>query len=334
MYKGQHFVQLLGKLPEFRSKKYFYSLIGLIIFIPSLFLSQGLRPVSETHASEFFEIKPGDSFGGIVERLSERNLIRSEVSFKTLALVRGSAGKLQPGLYKLSPSFSAAKTLDILSRGAEEVLVTIHEGLSVYEVDEILSSKEVLPAGALIKFNEDNHIEGRLFPDTYRLLTNSRVEDVVKIFNKNFEEKIAPLLAVDPENADTNLILASMVEKEVPTYEDQQLVAGIIKKRLKSGMPIQIDATLCYMKKKAASGPEKCYPLTAIDIETDSPYNTYQNKGLPPGPIASPGVSAVRAVLESKASPYWFYLSDPDTRETHFSETLEEHNYKISLHLR
>jgi UPF0755 protein len=98
-----------------------------------------------------------------------------------------------------------------------------------------------------------------------------------------------------------------------------------MKKRMNVGMKLQMDATLCYMKEVVAQAPLPCYPLTSLDFKYDSPYNTYLYKGLPPGPIGNPGTSSIRAALNPRPSPYWFYLSDPLTKRTVFSETLDEH---------
>jgi UPF0755 protein len=143
--------------------------------------------------------------------------------------------------------------------------------------------------------------------------------EVIGRLEENFRKKAAPLLALDPGKERENLILASLIEKEVPDSDERRLVAGILKKRLSYEIPLQVDAAFCYIKKPP------CHPITAEDLTIDSPYNTYKYKGLPPGPISNPGEDAIRAVINPMPSDYWFYLSDPETRRTIFARTLDEH---------
>jgi len=170
------------------------------------------------------------------------------------------------------------------------------------------------------------------------------VEVVLEKILSNFYAKADPLLSSDKENYERNFILASILEKEVPDFEERKIVTGILLKRLEVDMPLQVDATLCYIKSYAYSLNEQkesgvdseiesCYPITKKDKKVDSLYNTYLYKGLPPAPISNPGEEAIQAVLEAKSSPYWFYLSDPRTQKTIFSKTLEEHNINRGRYL-
>src|SRR3989344_6352885 len=134
-----------------------------------------------------------------------------------------------------------------------------------------------------------------------------------------FNAYVVSLLAGRPDMYKV-LTIASMLEKEVPHFEDRKIVAGIFEKRLEAGWPLQVYAALCYKK------PGKCHPLGALDLKRDSPYNTYLYKGLPPTPISNPGLEAIKAALAPQKSSNWFYLSDPETGNTVFAETLDEHN--------
>jgi UPF0755 protein len=207
----------------------------------------------------------------------------------------------------------------------------IPEGSNIFDIDRILSSALVIHPGELINSTGTQKLEGHLFPDTYQFYTNANVADVVKVMTDNFNAKAAPLLAADPANATRTLIIASIVEKEVPDQADQEIVAGIILKRLADNMPLDIDATVCYAKllaqpASAAAPTAQACSLSALDFRIDSPYNTYLNKGLPPAPIGNPGTSAITAALHPQASPYFYYLSDPATGKTIFAKTLDEQN--------
>lgn len=318
------------------NKKIIYLSVLLPIILVAIFFSLKASPVSNRVDYVEFRISKGESLDSVAERLSSNKLIRSPFVFKILGIATGSSKKIQPGQFDLSPHLSAAAIISkFVKAGNGSITITIPEGLTVYEVDKILNEASVIHPGELIQFSKDKKIEGRLFPDTYKFLTNTKIEEVVEIFIDNFNKKIAPVLSYDPKNQEENLILASMIQEEIPNPEEQKIAAGVLKKRVKVGMPLQVDATICYAKR--VKSPEKwagCHPLTTLDMKIDSPYNTYLYKGWPPGPIASPGLSAVSAAVEPEASPYWFYLSDPLSRRTIFSENLEEHNRNILTFLK
>lgn len=277
---------------------------------------------------QMFAVRSGDGFKKIVQDLREQRLIRSESAFKILALITGNASKLKPGIYEFSRSMSNFKILRLLSETSQkEIEVTIPEGVAIYEIDALLSEKGIVPPGELVQYALRGRLEGKLFPDTYRFFAGSPIEETVNKFLTNFDAKAAPILNKDPERFEENLILASLIQKEVPDFNSQQLVSGVLKKRLNAGVPLQVDATICYIKRQLSPYQGKsCLPITALDLKLDSPYNTYLYSNLPPGPIGSPGESALQAALKPKNSPYWYYLSDPKTGETVFSETLDEHN--------
>ena len=313
---------------ENRKKTIVGGAVLAILILSGSYLVNSLRPVTRegSFLRKTFEIKRGDGFFAIVKRLKEEDLVRSSLSFGKLAILTGSARELKPGTYSLSPSMSSFHILATLARGPErEVVVRIPDGKSLYEIDGILADAGVFPRGSLISYASSSPgIEGRLFPDTYRFFTNAPVREVVEKFHANFNKKAEPILGGDVRSSEI-LTIASILENEVPEYEDRRIVAGIVKKRMNVGMKLQMDATLCYMKEVAARAPLPCYPLTSLDFKYDSPYNTYLYKGLPPGPIGNPGTSSIRAALNPKPSPYWFYLSDPETKRTVWSETLDEH---------
>ncbi|MDP3947487.1 MAG: endolytic transglycosylase MltG [bacterium] len=280
----------------------------------------GLRPVGSGTAQESFIIEPGEGARVIAARLEAQGLIRSELSFMFFGVLSGAARELKPGAYSLSPSTSALAILKALRKGMErEATVTIPEGTSAREIDAILAAAGVTRKGEVAMLARDRGLEGKLFPDTYRFFVPSEPEEVILRFTSGYDKKAVPILAIEPARAYENLILASLIEKEVPDSRERQIVSGILRKRLAVGMALQVDASICYVKE----GP--CHPVTDRDLTIDSPYNTYKYKGLPPGPISNPGEDALRAAIAPLVSPYWFYLSDPLTLRTVFARTLDEH---------
>lgn len=210
-----------------------------------------------------------------------------------------------------------------------EVTVVIPEGLTAHEIDAVLAAQRVTEPGALASLVTASSTEGYLFPDTYRFFAGTSPQRVMEIMVENFDTKTAALFsehALSTSSIRRHVILASLLEREVTSQEDRRIVAGILERRLAASHPLQVDATICYLKKSTVAELGKpCYPLAPLDFKMDSPYNTYLYKGLPPGPIGNPGLDALTASVNAQASPYWFYLTDPATKRTIFSQTLEEH---------
>ncbi len=200
--------------------------------------------------------------------------------------------------------------------------MTITEGSTVADINGKLKA-----AGIFSNYELPSDLEGYLFPDTYEFFVPSAPEVVFQKFISTFNLKAAPLFS-NSRNFKDVLTVASLIEREVPSDgNDRAKVSGIIWKRLDNHMPLQIDATLCYVK------ADPCLPLTRKDLEMDSPYNTYRYAGLPPTPIGNPGSDAIYAATHPVPSAYWFFLSDPKTQKTIFSRTLDEHTKNIVKYL-
>lgn len=307
-----------------RELKFRWLWAGFVAIFFAAYVIWGLFGASASDISyKEIRIKSGMSVREIAALLEEEGLIRSQLIFKLGALVAGKADRLRPGLYLIQDSTSLLTILNTLVLGGdEEVTVTIPDGSTIFYLDALLAKHGVIEPGALLALNENQpqNLEGYLFPDTYRFVLNSGAERAVAKMREAFEKKAAPFFPLNKRNRYETLIMASLLEKEVPNFEDRRVVAGILRKRLRNNWPLQVDATICYAKE-----PAPCYPLQALDLKIDSLYNTYINYGLPPTPIGNPGLQAIRAALAPKESPYWYYLSDPHTKKTIFGSTLEEH---------
>lgn len=303
----------------------------------------------ESNSIAIFRIDRGDSLTDISQRLKETGLIRSTGFFKLYTFIIGAAHRFQPGVYQLEKNGSLTKIVRALIIGPQPVDVIISEGASLQDIDFKLSEAGIIRRGDLVKFSlspemnelkkgfwftrDKKMIEGFLFPDTYRFMPGADPSIIMKTFLDNFSGKAIPLLskAKDWYNI---VILASLLEREVPLNNDRMLVAGIVRKRLALGMPLQIDATIFYIKCEEGHLSCKNRQLTKSDFNIDSDYNTYTRKGLPPAPISNPGVEAIKAALNPKKSSYLFYLSDSKTQRTIYSRTFEEHDENRSKYLR
>ena len=231
----------------------------------------------------------------------------------------------------------------LLASGPKETSVAVIPGMTLKEIDDKLSGNSVIKPGELINFNIGlvkndyawlagaRSLEGFLLPDTYNFTRNSDIKSAVEKFLDNFDKKAMPLFAGDLKNLSAKLIIASILEKEIPDYGEQRTGAGIIEKRLAAGMALQVDATVIYAKCRGRF--ISCPQLTALDYKIDSPYNTYFHAGLPPAPISNPGPKTIESALGAVKSDYWYYLSDPKTQKTIFGKTLDEHNDNRALYL-
>ncbi|MFZ2199966.1 MAG: endolytic transglycosylase MltG [Microgenomates group bacterium] len=288
----------------------------LVLILVAAYCYYLTLPASIDISPRNFEITKGESVKSIATRLQSKGLIRSPLFFRLI--VRQNKLTLQAGIYELSPSLAPNVLAQTLTRGlAIDKKITIPEGYRLEQIAETsgIPIKDFMTAAA--------GLEGQLFPDTYFVKEGITAPELVKIMHDNFVKKIG---TIDK----TTLILASLVERETKGDAEKPIVAGILKKRLAAGWPLELDATVQYfLGKKAAWWPN----TTLLDRKLKSPYNTYLNRGLPPGPICNPGLSSIRAAQNPKDSPYWFYLHDKNGT-IHYGATLSEHNANIAKYIK
>lgn len=310
-----------------------------LTIVGSVYFFNGLK-AKGTDARFLLNIEKGEGLRETAAALSRAGIIKSIAVFKAYAILFGKARQLKPGAYELSGEMSVSEIINILTKGPlEETTIIIPEGATLKETEELLRLAGILAGNSLTDFDfkreeiikqygflkDAKTLEGFLYPDTYRFHLYSSAGEVVEKMLGNFQEKIWSLLN-SKDNWYEILTMASIVEKEVSNFEEQRVVAGILNKRLSVNMPLQADATIVYFK---CQGNLKICPqrkLFKSDLQIDSPYNTYLNRGLPPTPIANMSSKVVQAVLEQKKSDFWYYLSASGTKETVFAKTLEEHN--------
>lgn len=288
----------------------------LALLLASVYLYRLTLPVSRQGAPQQFEVKKGESASAIATNLYSAHLIRSPLYFRILVETQDLT--LQAGIFQLSSATSPKHLARILTTGKTlDRKLTIPEG---YRTEQIAQT-----AGFPIKAFQTaaEGLEGQLFPDTYFVKEEITPEELVDIMHDNFAAKVGP---IDRQS----LILASLVERETAGGSEKPVVAGILKKRLAAGWPLELDASVQYFLGK----PGDWWPApTLLDRRLSSPYNTYLHTGLPPGPISNPGLAAIDAVRNSQDSPYWFYLHDK-TGQIHYAQTSQEHNSNIAKYIR
>lgn len=331
-------------------------LIGLI-FTLAIFAREVYAPHASYRDGKQVEIAQGMGLREIAAHLEREGVIRSQWAFVLYVAMRGDVTKLKPGTYEFSEMPISRIVDDLVAGGARTRVITIPEGWTVKDIraylvrenffsEPIVSSFAIGTASPSIEerfpFLKDRppgaDLEGYLFPDTYHVWSDAKPDIVTGKMLENFGRKITPVLVSDIAKQKHTLhevvVMASMIEKEVRSDDDRRLVSGILWKRLELGMPLQVDATIVYVKKQQLANPlpVTSAKITIEDTRIDSPYNTYKNRGLPFGPIANPGMSAILAAAYPTESPYLYYLSTPDGR-TVFSKTMEEHNIAKAKYL-
>ena len=312
------------------------------------------NPIS--HETITYTVPQGWGDVEISKDLENLGIIRSAYFFRFYAVLSFRHSELKAGKYILSSRMSTYQITKKIAKGdviKEKIL--IYEGWDIEDIGEYLESKEVCFKNDFIisankdysdEFDflnppadgkpEDISLEGFLFPDTYRFYKNISAKEAAKKFLNNFEEKFSSNFITQMKKQGLNfqevVVLASLVESEISHDADRAKVAGILLKRLAKDMPLQIDATIIYIKCEIKK-LDNCRQITNGDLKIKSAYNTYLNYGLPAGPISNPGIGALKAVLYPETSSYLFYLSDPKTGNTIFSRTLEEHNLNKQIYL-
>lgn len=291
-----------------------------------------IAPPSYFPTGKLIAVPEGSSARTIGELLKEQGVVRNGIAFSLATTLLGADRGVRAGDYIFKEPkdlFAVARAITTGAFGLEPLRIRIAEGATTMEMAKIFDAQ-------LERFDAEKFIaqaqphEGFLFPDTYFFLPNANETVVFDALRQNFDSNIAAL-AGDIERSERSLtdivILASILEKEAFDHEDRRRIAGVLWRRLDINMPLQVDAAFLY------SIGRTTFDLTTADLKNeDDPYNTYANKGLPPGAIGSPSLSALEAAVTPVDNGYLFYLADKNY-DTHFSKTYEEHLRKKALYL-
>lgn len=306
---------------------------------------------SNSDVEQSFNIKDGEGVNPIASRLEKSGLVSHRYWFEIYIWSKHKEGNIVAGTYNLRPNMTIPEIVDIITSGKgkkEDQSATIIEGWNDDQIGEYLAGKGIVskedfhseatlvekyrPYFAFLQdLPKDRTLEGYLFPDTYNVIQGKTTADqLVYRMLLNFDKKFTDTMRQDAKKSshsfDDIIIMASIIEREVPKEEDRKIVSGIFWKRVKIKQPLGSDATISYIL-----GVNK-KQHTYEDTRVDSPYNTYINKGLPPGPICNPGVSAIMAAIYPQDSDYYYFLSDTTTGETVFARTLDEQTRNKAAH--
>ncbi len=277
----------------------------------------------------------------IAKLLEEKGVVRSAGLFRAALRLTGETSALQQGYYRLTQGLTVQEAIEALKHGrAESATVTIPEGMTIHQMAALFQKAKMAGAADFEKtaatYVRYDYMkseppapilgEGFLWADTYEIPLDFSAKDICDLLYEKTDGMLTPAIREKAKQKNLTLYrlmtIASLVEREARLPEDQVPIASVILTRLARGMPLQIDATVQYALGKTK--PELSY----ADLETPSPYNTYLHKGLPPGPIAAPGMPAIQAVLAAEPGDYIYYVAQKDGRHV-FTKTLAEHEAKI-----
>ncbi len=309
-------------------------------------------PHNQSTSVTVVTVVAGDSAASIGRRLAASDVIGSHYRFELLALLLGWESRLEPGEYTFEPGLTTYEILRRIHFGETSPWrVVIPEGLRLEQVSERLAEATVVDAAAFRAVLEapsadvvsgtlaaqrppGTTLEGYLFPSAYTLPLDGAAEQAVRAMLERLDDSISPqlrdLLNESGRSLHEVLIIASIIEREVIEDSERALVSAVIRNRLDAGMPLQMDSTVQY----AVGTPAEWWKrdLGAVDLATKSPYNTYVTSGLPPAPIASPGLASIIAAASPANVPYRYFVARGDGYHA-FAVTYEEHLENVERYL-
>ena len=315
---------------NYHKKKLAFIAAALFIITPSFYAAFVNAP-SNFPIGETLTIEEGAPLYKVAEQMKNQNIISSSFLFRNLViLLNGKNGALF-GDYFLTDRENIFKMAFRVSNGDfnfNSVKIIITEGATVNEIAKIFEKKfNLFDSKEFLNIAGDN--EGYLFPDTYFFSSNLKAKEAAKVLNDTFTKKIVKIdteIRTFEKPIDEIIIMASILEKEARTMETRRTIAGILWKRIKIDMPLQVDAVFNKVNGKDS------FTLTLDDLKIDHPYNTYTNKGFPPGPISNPGLDSILAAVTPIETDYLYFLSDI-YGNMHYSKTFDEHIRKKRLYL-
>jgi len=288
-----------------------------------------------------FSIQKGESTESIISRLEQQKLIRSGLLLRLISKLYQTERSFKSGVYRITPELTTLDIHNLLVSGNQDLLrITIPEGWSRSQIAAALEEQGLTTSNEFLKATEadkllkafaipSQNVEGYLFPDTYFLPREITAQNIAQIMVKTFFIKLNELDSayknLSPLELHKKIILASIVEKEYRLKDEASLIASVFYNRLTRNIRLESCATIGFIKTEILGQPH-AERLWDIDLQIPSPYNTYQNYGLPPGPISNPGFIALSAVFSPADTEYlYFVLEDKNSGKHHFSVNFTEH---------
>jgi UPF0755 protein len=288
-------------------------------------------------------IPPHESILGIAGRVADADVVRSRIAFLGTTVARGAFRSLKAGEYEVPRDATTWDVVSLLQSGQVRQRAVLHpEGATVAELGRAFEAEQLAAADTIARVAVDkkflaahaieaSSIEGYLFPDTYQFVRGMTPEEMLGRMVHRMRNKLTPAMKDRARARGLSvhqlLTLASIIEREAVVKDEQRLISAVFWNRLGIGMPLQADPTVQYAVAKERRA------LSRADLLTDHPYNTYVRTGLPPGPIASPGLGAIEAALNPAPVKYLFFVAQDDKRH-YFSMSVDEHNRAVARYRR
>lgn len=322
--------------------------VALLVFAGARQLYDNLSGTNQmTPAAVTVRVKPGDGPAEISQTLERQGAIRSGVMFRTLVRLRNVGSKFTVGEHQIIRGMSMNQIIDVMTAPPkiEEVSVTFPEGLRLEEYAVILKKAGIIETeDAFIKATREDYdfnflrsrppgvgLEGYLFPDTYRFVKGTKPHDIISRMLDNFDRQLTPELRAQADAQKRTIhqvvTLASIVEREAQKAEERATVAGVYVNRLDREMPLQADPTVQY----GIGKPDNWWPKDATlanGLRQPGPFNTYLGPGLPPAPIANPGLASLKAAVQPEKHEFLYFVAKGDGSHA-FAKTLDEHNANV-----
>lgn len=301
-----------------------------------------LSPYRGFEGDTYVDIPRGTGAVGIAQALADGGVIRYPWQFWLMRATHPSA-KLQAGEYRFATAASVREVFDRIARGDIFYFeFTVPEGSNIFDIARALEAQGVMAVEDFLSAATDassirdlapkaKTLEGYLFPSTYRLSHHTTPAQLCKRMTDEFRKEWNRLAAGQTAEVHRTVTLASLIEKETGVAEERPLIAGVFTNRLEKGMRLECDPTTIY-----AALLDKRYrgAIHRSDLASANPYNTYQNAGLPPGPIANPGAQALTAALHPAETNYLFFVAKPSGDSHHFSASIAEHEKAVEAYRR
>ncbi len=294
---------------------------------------------SSRTALELFEIPENSRFKDVAVALEEKQFVKSQWPIRIIAKIDDKETSIKAGEYQLSASMTPKQILSIIAEGKMFLRrFTVREGMSMKEIGPLLEQAGIISGEEFSRALADQALlkalniqassfEGYLFPETYQFPRGTKPQKIIttmteqlnKLWDPSWDEKLSQLQLTRHQL----LTLASIIEKESGNVDEQPIIASVFYNRLRMGMKLQSDPTVIY------GIPNFDGNITRAHLETPSDYNTYVITGLPPGPIANPGITAIRAALNPPPTSYLYFVGNGQGRHV-FSENLDDHNAAVN----
>lgn len=313
--------------------------LGLLILSSLVFVNFASQPIGQSSKTILVDIPRGIGFMEIIDILDNAGLVDNKPFFYTLAIMKGAARQIRAGEYELSDAMSPIDIINKLVQGDIKAYpVTIPEDFTVKEIAARLAANKLVPEKTFLKLAFDQNfvktlnipgktLEGYLYPETYKLDRSMGSKEIIQLMNQQFWKRFTPDMrqrATAMGMTITEVVtLASIIGKETGFKDEKPLISAVFHNRLKKGMKLQSDPTAVYNLDDFDGKIRKSHLLR------DAPHNTYRNNGLPPGPIANPGIDSLTAALYPAKVNYLYFVAN-NNGSHQFSSTLIDHHQAVS----